>query len=50
MAPVEPDEEPEEVPAPVEPAEENVILDPVPVVEDELSGTCGAEGNENSVT
>ena len=50
VAPVEPDEEPEEVPAPVEPAEENVILDPVPVVEDELSGTCGAEGNENSVT
>ncbi len=47
VAPVEP----EEVPAPVEPAEENVILDPAPVVENgEMSGNCGAEGSENSVT
>ena len=47
VAPVEP----EEVPAPVEPTEENVILDPAPVVENgEMSGNCGAEGSENSVT
>lgn len=47
MAPVEP----EEVPAPVEPTEENVILDPAPVVENgEMSGNCGAEGSESSVT
>ena len=47
VAPVEPDE----VPAPVEPTEENAILDPAPVANSgELSGTCGAEGSENSVT
>lgn len=44
VAPVEPDEEPEEVPAPVEPTEENLILDPVPVVEDELSGHLRRRG------
>ena len=50
-APVEPDTEPEEVPAHVEPTEENVILDPAPVAENgEMSGNCGAEGSENSVT
>lgn len=50
VAPVEPDAEPEEVPAPVEPTEENTILAPAPVVEDGMSGNCGAEGNESSVT
>lgn len=47
VAPVEP----EEVPTPVEPTEENIILDPAPVVENgEMSGNCGAEGNESNVT
>ena len=48
VAPVEPDAEPEEVPAPAEPAEENVILDPAPVVENgEMSGNCGATEDDN---
>lgn len=50
VAPVEPDTEPEEAPAPVEPTEGNAILAPAPVVEDGMSGNCGAEGNESSVT
>lgn len=48
VTPVEPDAEPEEVPAPAEPAEENVILDPAPVVENgEMSGNCGATEDDN---
>ena len=50
VAPVVPDEETEEVPAPVEPAEENVILDPAPVLENGMFGNCGESGSESSVT
>ena len=42
VAPVEP----EELPAPVEPTvEDNVIADPVSLADGEMTGNCGAEGN-----